>query len=89
MSYRDDFRRIDAELEALLADSPITRASVISDVREYMQAGEIGLAFDTLCTWLYEDTLPITRTYHARLAAVAEEVYCQESMEKLDELICD
>lgn len=84
-----DFRAVDAELLALLADSPITRESVLSDVRGYHRAGEIALAFDTLCTWLYEDHLPISRAYYDRLRSLSEEVHSPASVDRLDELISE
>jgi hypothetical protein len=84
-----DFRAVDAELLALLADSPIKRDSIIEEIKEYLSVGEPTLAFETLCTWLYEDRLPISRAYYERLASMAEEVYAQGYMARLDELISE
>jgi len=71
----------------LLEDSPITSQSVIKEVRELLAVGEEGLAFDTLCSWIYEDGLPITNEYHARLADVAGGVASAELVGRLRELI--
>lgn len=73
----------------LLEESPITSPSVVQDVRESVFVGEIGLAFETLCSWIYEDDLPISAEYYARLAAISEEMGGEEIVAKLRELIVD
>ncbi|GAA4887831.1 hypothetical protein GCM10023237_01280 [Streptomyces coeruleoprunus] len=60
LSYR-------ARVAALLADSPLTSEAVVTDVRDLLSHGEEALAIDTMCSWIYEDALPITREYHASL----------------------
>jgi hypothetical protein len=71
----------------LLADSPIVREAVIDDVRLLVRVGEEHLAFDTMCSWVYEDDLEITRAYYDRLVAAAEELGAAASIRRLDELI--
>lgn len=61
--------------------------AVITDVRHLLAHGEWELAFDTMCSWIYEDALPITPQYHARLVAMAEEMGTPGSVERLDELL--
>jgi hypothetical protein len=84
-----DFRQAQADVLALLADSPLVREGIRTDIREFVRVGEVGLAFETLCEFLYEDTLPISRAYYNRLAAMAAELEDRKSLERLDELIAD
>lgn len=72
---------------ALLGDSPITRGRVAEDVRDLVRAGEVELAFDTMCSWLFEDDLPISQDYYERLVAAARELAMPRVVERLDELI--
>lgn len=60
-----------------------------ADARHLMSVGEEKLAFDTMCSWIYEDALPITRDYYMRLVSGADELATQKSVRKLDELIED
>lgn len=73
----------------LLEDSPIEAPDVIRDIRESLAVGEEGLAFDTLCSWIYEDALPIDRSYHARLASIADDMESTGIVDRLRELIVD
>lgn len=82
-----DIRVAQAEILNLLDASPVKSASVLRDVRESVAAGEIGLAFDTLCSWIYEDSMPISRSYHRRLAALADDLGLQKWTVRLDELV--
>ncbi|GAA2661748.1 MafI family immunity protein [Paractinoplanes durhamensis] len=84
-----DFSAVDAELRALIQESPITRESVVADCLEFLAAGEIALAFETLADWLFEDQLAISRIYYERLAAIASEISCQPAMARLDELVLE
>lgn len=76
-----------ARVAALLGDSPLTADAVITDVRDLLSHGEEALAFDTMCSWIYEDALPITRQYHARLVGLATEMGTPTSVHRLDELL--
>lgn len=58
-------------------------------IRELVEVGEIGLAFDTLCSWIYEDSLAISRSFYERLRALADDLEEQKAVEKLAELIVD
>ncbi|MGV4927974.1 MafI family immunity protein (plasmid) [Streptomyces sp. BHT-5-2] len=78
-----------ARVVALLEESPLTTEAVITDVRHLLSHGEEALAFDTMCSWIYEDDLPITRQYHARLVAMADEMDTPRSVQRLDELLID
>ncbi|MGW2681513.1 MafI family immunity protein [Streptomyces sp. NPDC001436] len=82
LSYR-------ARVAALLEDSPLTSEAVITDVRHLLSHGEEALAFDTMCSWIYEDALPITREYHTSLVALADERGTPRSVRNLDELLMD
>ncbi|WP_328972919.1 MafI family immunity protein [Streptomyces sp. NBC_00239] len=76
-------------IEELLEDSPITREDVIKNVREFLIVGEYGLAFDTMCSWIYEDDLVISSSYHGRLRELAEDMDAVEVVENLQEHIHD
>ncbi|MDW8805086.1 MafI family immunity protein [Streptomyces scabiei] len=76
-------------MTALLGDSPLTSEAVVTDVHDLVSVGEEALAFDTMCSWIYEDALPLTREYHARLVALATEMGTQTSVRRLDELLVD
>lgn len=78
-----------AEILDLLDNSPITSSDTRTDIRELVQAGEVGLAFDTLCSWIYEDSLAISRSFYERLRALADDLEEQKAVEGLDELIVD
>ncbi|WP_404198550.1 MafI family immunity protein [Streptomyces tauricus] len=78
-----------ARVVALLEDSPLTSEAVITDVRHLLSHGEEALAFDTMCSWIYEDALPITPRYLARLVAMADEMGTPRSAQHLDELLGD
>lgn len=78
-----------ARVVALLEESPLTAEAVITDVRHLLSHGEEALAFDTMCSWIYEDALPITRRYHALLVAMADEMDTPRSVQRLDELLVD
>ncbi|BFO18086.1 hypothetical protein SHKM778_44740 [Streptomyces sp. KM77-8] len=78
-----------ARVAALLEYSPLTSEAVITDVRHLLSHGEEALAFDTMCSWIYEDALPITRQYHASLVAMADEMDTPRSVQRLDELLID
>ncbi|MFG1856385.1 MafI family immunity protein [Actinomadura geliboluensis] len=41
----------------------MTSEEVIADVCQLMSVGEEELAFDTMCSWIFEDSLPITTAY--------------------------
>lgn len=60
---------------------------VIDDIRESVGAGEVGIAFDTLCSWIYEDELPISRPYYERLAALGSELDSEGILGRLAELV--
>lgn len=79
----------DRTLLGLLDDSPLTSPSAIGDIRDFITAGEYGLAFDTLCSRLYEDKHQITRAYFERLQAAGKSLYLPRSADGLGELVAD
>ena len=83
----DRYRYVQALVTQLLDESPLTSEEVIADVRHLMAVGEEALAFDTMCSWIYEDSLPITSAYYERITAAAQELGTPKSVDKLDELI--
>jgi hypothetical protein len=59
----------------------------LQDVKESVRVGELALAFYTLCSWLYEDSLPISRSLHERLISLSLELEEPRVVEKLHELV--
>jgi hypothetical protein len=84
-----DFRQAQADILTLLDQSPITSSDVRRDVRELVQVGEVALAFDTLCSWLFEDSLAISQSFYERLRVLADDLEEQSAVERLDELVVD
>ncbi|TVL93662.1 MafI family immunity protein [Streptomyces sp. SAJ15] len=74
-------------ISQLLEESPLTSEEVIADVHHLMNVGEEELAFDTMCSWIYEDSLPISSNYYERLVVAAQELGTPKSTERLDELV--
>ncbi|MET8278076.1 MafI family immunity protein [Micromonospora sp. NPDC005174] len=85
----EGYQHLRALISDLLEESPLTSAEVIADVRHLMSVGEEELAFDTMCSWIYEDDLTITARYYDRLVSAAEEMGTPDSIRKLDELVED
>ncbi|MET9710776.1 MafI family immunity protein [Nocardiopsis alba] len=75
------------EIEALLEDSPITAPSVAGDVRDFLVAGEFALAFDTMCSWIYEDELSIGEEYHERLVRLSADLGSRDLITRMRELV--
>lgn len=84
-----DFRQAQADILALLDESPIVSSDIRNDVRELVQVGEIGLAFDTLCSWLFEDSLAISRSFYERLRVLVDDLEEPANAGRLDELVAD
>lgn len=78
-----------AKIEELLEKSPITRASVEVDVRDFLAAGEYWLAFDTMCSWIYEDELPITEEFYEQVVLLSEDLGSRDLVARMGELLSD
>ena len=83
----EKYEHVRAMIAQLLEDSPLVSQEVIDDVQHLMGVGEEGLAFHTMCSWIYEDELPITSAYYQRLVTAAQEIGESTSVDRLDELI--
>ncbi|MFS8103270.1 MafI family immunity protein [Lentzea alba] len=81
------YKYLRALISQLLEESPLISEEVIADVHHLMNVGEEELAFDTMCSWIYEDALPISKEYYERLVVAAMELGTPKSVDKLDELI--
>ncbi|MEU9917771.1 MafI family immunity protein [Streptomyces sp. NPDC051001] len=81
------YQYVRALISQLLEESPLTSDEVIADVRHLMSVGEEELAFDTMCSWIYEDSLPISSDYYGRLVSTAQELGNPKSADRLDELV--
>lgn len=85
-----DWTRCRGEIGRLLSDSPLTDPRVIEDVEDFLVAGEYALALDALCSWIHEDDLSVSPSYHGRLVAMAREVGSKDlGAEELVEAIAD
>ncbi|GJF31424.1 hypothetical protein KNE206_41240 [Kitasatospora sp. NE20-6] len=51
----EKYERVMSAITRLLEDSPLTSQEVIDDVYHLMSTGGEGLAFHTMCSWIYED----------------------------------
>ncbi|MFJ7078204.1 MafI family immunity protein [Streptomyces sp. NPDC098781] len=76
-----------AKIEELLEESPITAPSVAVDVRELLTAGEFALAFDTMCSWIYEDELSISEEYYERLVRLSGDLGSRDLIARMRELV--
>ncbi|MGW6396328.1 MafI family immunity protein [Streptomyces sp. NPDC055103] len=75
------------KIEDLLEESPITAPSVAVDVRDLLTAGEFALAFDTMCSWIYEDELSISEEYYERLVRLSEDLGSHDLIARMRELV--
>ncbi|MFF1612296.1 MafI family immunity protein [Amycolatopsis sp. NPDC058278] len=76
------------EVESLLNDSPLdAHGSVFSSVQELVEAGEYSLAFDTICSWIYEDSLPVGTDYYKRLLNASENLGSKRLVLLIGELV--
>ncbi|MEV0437885.1 MafI family immunity protein [Streptomyces spectabilis] len=76
-----------AKIEELLEESPITAPSVAVDVRDLLVAGEFALAFDTMCSWIYEDELSISEEYYERLVRLSADLGSRDLIARMRELV--
>ena len=82
-----DSRQTQADLLSLLNDSPIASEVTKGYVTEYVYVGEIGLALEIICSHIYENYLPVTEEFFARLFDVAERLELQLLIEGIRDLI--
>lgn len=86
------YEYIRALVVRLLDESPITSEEVIGDVHHLLSVGEEELAFYTMCSWLYEDELSISREFYHKLNLAAGEIgriAGRDPMRGIDELIIE
>ncbi|MEE1838447.1 MafI family immunity protein [Streptomyces sp. NPDC007076] len=76
-----------SEIEGLLKDSPLSDPDVIRSVQELLEAGEYALAFDTMCSWIYEDDLQISHAYHERLFQASKTMGSERLVENIRKLV--
>ncbi|KPI03718.1 hypothetical protein OK074_4885 [Actinobacteria bacterium OK074] len=76
-----------AEIKELLEESLISTPSVAVDVRDLLVAGEFSLAFDTMCSWIYEDELPISSDFYERLVRLSEDLGSHDLITLMHELV--
>lgn len=84
-----DPMRYRSELRALLEDAQLISDGGAEAVRELLQAGEFALAFDTLCSWIYEDDVLVTARYYTRLQQMSAEMGSEALVARIAELVVD
>lgn len=84
-----DPMRYRTELRSLLDEAHLASPRGAEAVRELLQAGEFALAFDTLCTWIYEDDVQVTPAYYARLQQMSTDMGAGDLVESIAELVVD
>jgi hypothetical protein len=82
-----DTRQVQSDLVKLLLDSKIDRPEVVEDVKQSINAGEVLLAFETICSWIYEDSISLTLGYFRRLTELSEVISAQKVVERLADLV--
>ncbi|GHC74515.1 hypothetical protein GCM10007079_08830 [Nocardiopsis terrae] len=76
-----------SEIERLLLESPLADSGIVEDVEDFLVAGEYSLAFDTMCSWIYEDGLPVSSPYYRRLVIMSKEMGSERLVEKIGTLV--
>lgn len=66
-----DYARLESELNEVLALAPLSEAEVM-DVRRFLDAGEYGIALETLCSILQEGNKVIPPKLRDRLLQLAQ-----------------
>ncbi|MEU6897882.1 MafI family immunity protein [Streptomyces virginiae] len=64
-----------------------TASSVAVDVRDLLVAGEFALAFDTMCSWIYEDELSISEEHYGRLVRMSTDLGSRDLIARMRELV--
>lgn len=77
----------ESKIEELLEESPIAAPSVAVDVRDLLTVSEFALAFDTMCSWIYEDELSISEEYYERLVQLSEDLGSRDLIARMRELV--
>lgn len=78
----------ESKIEELLEESPIAAPSVAVDVRDLLTVeAEFALAFDTMCSWIYEDELSISEEYYERLVQLSEDLGSRDLIARMRELV--
>lgn len=61
---QESARRVQTAVLRLLDEPAVSRDEVRADVRQSVAAGEVELAFDTMCHWMLEDQVEIEPGYY-------------------------
>ena len=78
-----------AAIKQLLEESPISTPSVIVDVHDLVAVGEYDPAFHVMCSWIYEDDLPISAEFHRRLVHLSAELGSRDLVAAMSELVSE
>jgi len=72
MSY--DYKRLEADINELLAAMSAFTRSEIAEVEQFLSAGEYGLAFETLCGIAKEENKPVPAELRPKVRKLAEQM---------------
>ncbi|TAJ39442.1 MAG: MafI family immunity protein [Reyranella sp.] len=67
-----DYRKLEEDLTQLLAAMTSLAPSEVSEVREFLAAGEYGVAFETLCGIIKEESKPVPKDVRRKIRELAE-----------------
>lgn len=82
-----DFALVEKELRSLVDESPIADQRTLTLIRESAAAGEAGIAFDTLCSWIVDGDLPVTPEYYVRLRDLSEVLGAEDLVRLMSSLV--
>lgn len=84
-----DCALIEEELKAVAEASPISDQSTLEFIRETASAGEYGIAFNTLRSWIVEDDLAVTNEYYQRIRDLSEILGAAPLVDLMSQLVID
>jgi hypothetical protein len=74
------FRLLEADLESILAElRGVLTATEEAAVREFIDAGEYGLAFETLCFVMHDASYVMPRTAYPKFLDLAKRMDIKQS----------
>lgn len=72
-------RRLKKEILSLLSEVPDLPKADRDNVVMFLEGGEWGLAFDSLCHQIYENDITIAENFYERAASIASSMQIENS----------
>ncbi|PKL34703.1 MAG: hypothetical protein CVV45_01890 [Spirochaetae bacterium HGW-Spirochaetae-10] len=72
-------RRLKKEIISLLSEVPDLPKADRDNVTMFLEGGEWGLAFDSLCHQIFENDITIGENFYARAASIASSMQIENS----------